>query len=90
MLQQDDIVDRLLGGVGGGPFCDCRLPFKLLWGPFATTRDFHEALGEFGVELSGNEFRGMVSTVEFESEMNQCIDIMSEVGAYWRGTVIFL
>ncbi|KAM9879652.1 hypothetical protein VDGL01_06316 [Verticillium dahliae] len=33
-----------VGGVGGGPFCDCRLPFKLLWGPFTTTRDFHEAL----------------------------------------------
>ncbi|KAJ0163445.1 hypothetical protein CTA2_2990 [Colletotrichum tanaceti] len=33
-----------VGDVDGGPFYDCRLPSKLLWGPFATTRDFHEAL----------------------------------------------
>ena len=33
-----------VGGVDGGPFCDCRLPTTLIWGPFATARDFHEAL----------------------------------------------
>ncbi|KND86254.1 hypothetical protein TOPH_09114 [Tolypocladium ophioglossoides CBS 100239] len=33
-----------VAGVDGGPFCDCRLPCKLFWGPFATTRDFHRAL----------------------------------------------
>ncbi|KAI1397807.1 kinase-like domain-containing protein [Hypoxylon fuscum] len=39
-----------VGGVDGGPFCDCRLPSKLLWGPFATIRDFHEALAN-GADL---------------------------------------
>ncbi|KAI1194614.1 kinase-like domain-containing protein [Nemania serpens] len=33
-----------VGGVDNGPFYDCRLPSKLLWGPFATSREFHEAL----------------------------------------------
>ncbi|KAK4139930.1 kinase-like domain-containing protein [Dichotomopilus funicola] len=33
-----------VGSVDGGPFCDCRLPSSLLWGPFCTTRDFHQAL----------------------------------------------
>ncbi|KAK5988026.1 hypothetical protein PT974_12162 [Cladobotryum mycophilum] len=33
-----------VAGVDGGPFCDCRLPSKLLWGPFSTTCHFHEAL----------------------------------------------
>jgi aminoglycoside phosphotransferase len=33
-----------VGGVDGGPFYDCRLPSNPLWGPYATTRDFHEAL----------------------------------------------
>lgn len=32
-----------VGGVGGGPFCDCRLPSRLLWGPYTTVRDFHRA-----------------------------------------------
>ncbi|KAI1307867.1 kinase-like domain-containing protein [Xylaria venustula] len=36
--------DASVGNVDGGPFCDCRLPSKLFWGPYATTRDFHEAL----------------------------------------------
>ncbi|OHE90608.1 hypothetical protein CORC01_14092 [Colletotrichum orchidophilum] len=39
-----------IGSVDGGPFYDCRLPSKLLWGPFATTRDFHEALAN-GADL---------------------------------------
>lgn len=39
-----------VGSVDGGPFCDCRLPSKLLWGPFCTTRDFHEALAD-GLDL---------------------------------------
>ncbi|PNY24937.1 Uncharacterized protein TCAP_05127 [Tolypocladium capitatum] len=33
-----------VGSVDGGSFCDCRLPSKLFWGPFATIRDFHQAL----------------------------------------------
>lgn len=33
-----------VGGVDGGPFYDCRLPSSALRGPYATTRDFHEAL----------------------------------------------
>lgn len=33
-----------VGAVCGGPFYDCRLPSKLLWGPYTTTRDFHQAL----------------------------------------------
>lgn len=33
-----------VGNVDGGAFYDCRLPSKLLWGPYATVRDFHEAL----------------------------------------------
>ncbi|KAL6409820.1 hypothetical protein AUP68_06218 [Ilyonectria robusta] len=39
-----------LSGVDGGPFYDCRLPSRLLWGPYATTRDFHEALAN-GADL---------------------------------------
>jgi aminoglycoside phosphotransferase len=35
-----------IGNICGGPFYDCRLPAKVLWGPFATTRDFHQALVE--------------------------------------------
>lgn len=30
-----------VSGIDGGPFYDCRLPSRLLWGPYATTRDFH-------------------------------------------------
>ncbi|KAK8107038.1 uncharacterized protein PG998_009051 [Apiospora kogelbergensis] len=33
-----------VGAVDGGPFYDRRLPSKTFWGPFATTRDFHQAL----------------------------------------------
>ncbi|ORY63147.1 uncharacterized protein BCR38DRAFT_466573 [Pseudomassariella vexata] len=33
-----------IANVNGGSFYDCRLPSKLLWGPFASARDFHEAL----------------------------------------------
>lgn len=33
-----------VSNVIGGPFWDCRLPSKALWGPYATTRNFHEAL----------------------------------------------
>ncbi|KAI1857162.1 hypothetical protein JX265_011363 [Neoarthrinium moseri] len=33
-----------VGNVNGGPFCDCRLPSKLHWGPYTSVRDFHEAL----------------------------------------------
>ncbi|KAH6621667.1 kinase-like domain-containing protein [Chaetomium sp. MPI-SDFR-AT-0129] len=39
-----------VGSVDGGPFCDCRLPSSLLWGPFCTTRDFHQALAN-GIDL---------------------------------------
>ncbi|GJN80071.1 hypothetical protein PLIIFM63780_003595 [Purpureocillium lilacinum] len=34
----------VVSGVDGGPFCDPRLPSTLFWGPFATVRDFHQAL----------------------------------------------
>ncbi len=33
-----------VSNVNGGPFYDCRLPSKAFWGPFATTREFHQAL----------------------------------------------
>lgn len=33
-----------VGAIDGGPFCDCRLPSKLFWGPYNTIRDFHEGL----------------------------------------------
>lgn len=33
-----------IGSVDNGPFYDCRLPSKFLWGPFTTTHDFHQAL----------------------------------------------
>ncbi|KAH8197711.1 hypothetical protein TruAng_008128 [Truncatella angustata] len=33
-----------VASMNGGPFCDCHLPSKLLWGPYPTTRAFHEAL----------------------------------------------
>ena len=36
--------------VDGGPIRDCRLPAKLLWGPFATVRDFHKELAN-GADL---------------------------------------
>jgi aminoglycoside phosphotransferase len=42
-----------VANVDGGPFCDCRLPSKLLWGPFATIRDFHEALAD-GIDVAGS------------------------------------
>lgn len=48
-------------GIGGGPFCDCRLPSTLLWGPFATTRDFHEALAN-GADLD-TEYADLPSDV---------------------------
>ncbi|KAI1160820.1 kinase-like domain-containing protein [Nemania serpens] len=35
-----------VSSVGNGPFFDCRLPSELYWGPFATARNFHEALVE--------------------------------------------
>ncbi|KAJ4313791.1 hypothetical protein N0V84_009252 [Fusarium piperis] len=33
-----------VGSIDGGPFYDCRLPSQLYWGPYATVREFHEAL----------------------------------------------
>lgn len=33
-----------VGSIDGGPFFDCRLPSREYWGPFATVREFHEAL----------------------------------------------
>jgi aminoglycoside phosphotransferase len=33
-----------VGSVDRGPFYDCRLPSKLLWGPYDTVRGFHAAL----------------------------------------------
>lgn len=33
-----------VGSIDGGPFYDCRLPSRLYWGPYATVREFHEAL----------------------------------------------
>lgn len=33
-----------VANVNGGPFYDCRLPSKLLWGPFDTVCEFHKAL----------------------------------------------
>ncbi|KAK8069984.1 hypothetical protein PG994_006600 [Apiospora phragmitis] len=33
-----------VSAIDGGPFYDGRLPSKEFWGPFATTRDFHQAL----------------------------------------------
>lgn len=33
-----------VGSIDGGPFYDCRLPSCLYWGPYATVREFHEAL----------------------------------------------
>lgn len=33
-----------VSSVDGGPFYDCRLPSRLYWGPYATAREFHEAL----------------------------------------------
>lgn len=38
----------IVSSVDGGPFYDCRLPSKHIWGPFKTTRDFHEALANGG------------------------------------------
>ncbi|KAH7309120.1 kinase-like domain-containing protein, partial [Stachybotrys elegans] len=41
-----------VSNVNGGPFFDCRLPSKHFWGPFATTREFHEALiGDFDPDV---------------------------------------
>jgi hypothetical protein len=39
-----------IGNICGGPLYDPCLPSKVLWGPFATTRNFHQALVE-GVSL---------------------------------------
>ncbi|TQV94306.1 hypothetical protein V2A60_002660 [Cordyceps javanica] len=33
-----------VSSIDGGPFYDCRLPSRLYWGPYATVREFHEAL----------------------------------------------
>ncbi|KAK1765512.1 kinase-like domain-containing protein [Phialemonium atrogriseum] len=33
-----------VANVNGGPFYDCRLASKLLWGPFSTVCEFHRAL----------------------------------------------
>lgn len=33
-----------VSSVEGGPFYDCRLPSQLYWGPYASVREFHEAL----------------------------------------------
>lgn len=38
----------VVSSIDGGPFYDCRLPSKHLWGPFQTTRGFHEALANGG------------------------------------------
>ncbi|CAJ2508393.1 Uu.00g134190.m01.CDS01 [Anthostomella pinea] len=35
-----------VANVNGGPFCDPRLPSKMFWGPFASVREFHQALIE--------------------------------------------
>lgn len=50
-----------IGGVGGGPFCDCRLPSKLLWGPFDMTRAFYEALAN-GADLNA-EYANLLDDV---------------------------
>ncbi|KAK7416914.1 hypothetical protein QQZ08_011832 [Neonectria magnoliae] len=39
-----------VSSIDGGPFYDCRLPFGLYWGPYATVREFHEALVD-GMDL---------------------------------------
>lgn len=33
-----------VANVNGGPICDCRLPSRMFWGPFATIADFYKAL----------------------------------------------
>lgn len=33
-----------VSSVDSGPFYDCRLPSRLHWGPYASVREFHEAL----------------------------------------------
>ncbi|KAM0384197.1 hypothetical protein ACHAPZ_001734 [Fusarium culmorum] len=33
-----------VSSVENGPFYDCRLPPRLYWGPYASVREFHEAL----------------------------------------------
>ncbi len=40
-----------VSGVDGGPFYDCRLPSRLYWGPYATVREFHQALVD-GMDLN--------------------------------------
>lgn len=39
-----------VSSVDGGPFYDCRLPSRFYWGPYATIREFHQAL------VGGNDF----------------------------------
>ncbi|KAK7419453.1 hypothetical protein QQZ08_010871 [Neonectria magnoliae] len=51
-----------VGAVDGGPLYDCRLPGKLLWGPFPTTRNFHEALAN-GADL-GTAYGGLPDEVQ--------------------------
>lgn len=35
-----------VSNINGGSFFDCRLPSRLYWGPYASVREFHEALAD--------------------------------------------
>lgn len=57
-----------VASIDDGPFYDCRLPSRLYWGPYATVREFHEAL---------------VDNIDWDSDCSQ-VPELAELLAFYR------